>query len=101
MTFSVITEAEAEADWNRAVDWYEQCEPGLGLRFNDEIQALLQTLSRQPERFPLAGRLTQKARMIGWPYSIYFTVNTEHREVKVLAIWHGRRNPVELRRRVK
>jgi len=36
-----------------------------------------------------------------WPYSIYFTINKEHREVKVVAIWHGSRNPVELRRRLK
>ena len=50
-----------------------------------------------PERFPLATRLTRKAKILGrWPYSIYFTVNVEHREIKVLAIWHGSRNPAEL-----
>jgi hypothetical protein len=31
----------------------------------------------------------------------YFTINVEHREVKILAIWHGARNPAELRRRLK
>jgi plasmid stabilization system protein ParE len=33
--------------------------------------------------------------------SVYFAVNEEHQEVKVLAIWHGARNPAELRRRLK
>ena len=35
MTFNVITEAEARRDWNEAVDWYDDREPGVGLRLND------------------------------------------------------------------
>jgi plasmid stabilization system protein ParE len=102
MTFRVIAEAEAKLDWNNAVDWYEAQEPGVGLRLDNTIRTFLQTLSQQPERFPLATRLTRKAKILGpWPYSVYFTINTDFREVKVLAIWHGRRNPAELRHRLK
>ena len=32
MTFQVIAEAAAKRDWNEAVDWYEEREPGVGLR---------------------------------------------------------------------
>jgi plasmid stabilization system protein ParE len=102
MIFKVVAGAEARQDWNEAVDWYDEREPGVGLRLNDTIREFLQTLSRQPERFPLATRLTRKAKVPGpWPYSVYFTVNTEFREVNVLTIWHGARNPAELRRRLK
>ena len=102
MTFNVIADAEAKREWNEAVDWYEERETGVGWRFDDELQAFLQTLFQDPERFRLATTLTRKARMPEpWPYSIYFTVNTEHREVKILAVWHGSRNPAELRRRLK
>jgi plasmid stabilization system protein ParE len=102
MTFKVIAEAEAELEWNEAVDWYEGREPGVGLRFDDELRKFLQTLARDPERFRLATRLTRKAKVPGpWPYSVYFTVNHEQREVKVLAVWHGSRHPAELRRRLK
>jgi len=102
MTFKVIAEAEAKRDWNEAVDWYEEREQGVGLRLDDTIRTFIQTLSRHPERFPLATRLTRKAQLLGpWPYSVYFVINQEFREVKVLAIWHGARNPAELRRRLK
>ena len=102
MTFSVIAEAEARREWNEAVDWYEERETGAGWRFDDELQAFLQTLAQDPGRFRLATALTRKAKMPEpWPYSIYFTVNAEHREVKILAVWHGARNPAELRRRLK
>ena len=52
--------------------------------------------------FRQATALTRKAKMPEpWPYSIYFTVNDRHREVKIIAVWHGVRNPAELRRRLK
>ena len=102
MTFTVITEAEAEWDWQEAVMWYEEREPGIGDRLNVTILAMLQTLARQPERFPRVTRLTHKAKVPQpWPYSVYFTINTKHREVKVLALWHGRRSPDALLRRLK
>ena len=102
MTFKVITETEAERDWHEAVLWYDEREPGLGDRLNRAIRAVLQTLATQPERFPHATRLTHKAKVPPpWPYSIFFTVNTEHREVKVLAVWHGARNPADLHRRLR
>ncbi|HEV2693083.1 MAG TPA: type II toxin-antitoxin system RelE/ParE family toxin [Verrucomicrobiae bacterium] len=102
MTFKVIAEAEATREWNEAVDWYEAQETGVGWRFDDALQAFLQTLKHHPERFGLAARLTHKARLPEpWPYSVYFTINMEYREVKILAVWHGSRNPAELRQRLK
>jgi plasmid stabilization system protein ParE len=102
MTFQVIAEAEAKREWNEAVDWYEGREKGVGWRFNDELQIFLSGLAHGPERFKLVTALTRRAKMPKpWPYSIYFAVNQHHREVKILAIWHGARNPAELRRRLK
>ena len=102
MTYRVITETEAERDWHEAVIWYDKHEPGVGGRVNEALRAVLRTLASQPERFPRASRLAHKAKVPApWPYSIYFTINREFSEVKVLAIWHGARNPAVLRRRLK
>ena len=102
MTFNVLTEADAQREWHEAVMWYEEHEPGAGLRLNDAILAVLQTLATQPDRLPRATRLTHKAKIPPpWPYAVYFTINAEHREVKVLAVWHGARNPAELQRRLQ
>jgi len=102
MTYTVIVDANAERDWHEAAIWYGKRDPGVGRRLNVAIQALLDSLARQPERFPLATARTRKARVPPpWPYSVYFTINNAHREVKVLAIWHGARNPAQLRRRLK
>jgi plasmid stabilization system protein ParE len=101
MTFQVVVEAEARHDWDAGAGWYEERESGVGLRFNSVVRTFLQALVQNPERFPLVGRFVRKAKVLGWPYSVYFTINTEAREVVVIAIWHGSRNPAELRRRLK
>jgi plasmid stabilization system protein ParE len=101
MTFKVVVAANARHEWNQGVDWYEEREPGVCQRFNLAVRALLQTLAENPERFPIVGRLTRKARILGWPYSVCFTINSEAREVVIIAIWYGSRNPAELRRRLK
>jgi plasmid stabilization system protein ParE len=102
MTFTVIVEADAERDWHEAVMFYDEREPGVSHRLNVAIRAILNSLAQQPERFSHATTRTHKAKVPPpWPYSVYFTINTEHREVKVLAVWHGARNPAELRRRLK
>ena len=98
---TVITEPEAEHEWNEAVDWYDQREPGVGLRFNAVVRDYLKALAAQPERFPLVGRFTRKAKIKDWPYSIFFVVDDAHRQIKIVAVWHGKRNPAELRRRLR
>ena len=102
MTFTVIVETDAERDWQEAVIWYDERVPGVGRRLNLALREVLNNLSSQPERFLRATPRTRKAKVPPpWPYSVYFTINAEHREVKVLAIWHGARNPAELRQRLK
>lgn len=102
MTFKVIAEAQAKMDWAEAVDWYENREPGIGVQFNDALLEFLHSLARDPERFPLATRLTRKAKVPRpWPHSVYFVINNEFREVKIVAIWHGARDWAELRRRLR
>ena len=102
MTFNVIASDEAQREWDAAVNWYETQQPGVGLRFDNELRSFLHTLSERPERFRLATKLTRKARVPApWPYSIYFTVNKAHREINIQAVWHDKRNPDTLRRRLK
>ena len=101
MSFRVIHDSEATFEFREAVAWYEGQAAGLGIRFTLEVDAVIAAIVSQPLRFSKAGRKGRKARILGWPYSIYFVVNEAHAEIKVIAVWHGSRNPAELRRRLK
>ena len=101
MSFRVVHDAEATIEFREAVAWYEEQVEGLGVRFVQTVDKVMTAISSQPLRFAKVGRNSRKARVLGWPYSIYFVVNEPHQEVKVIAVWHGRRNPDELHRRLK
>jgi plasmid stabilization system protein ParE len=102
MSFRVVIEDEAEREFAEAVDFYDEREPGVGQRFAQELRAFFKTVCDNPERFRFASRLTRKARLPKpWPYSVYFVMKRETSEVIISTIWHGSRNPTELRRRLK
>jgi len=101
MTFRVVIEEEAERELSEGVEYYDKREPGVGQRFAREVREVFRKVCDHPERFPCASRLTKKAKILGWPYSVYFTINFETEEVVIVSVWHGKRNPAELRRRLE
>ncbi len=101
MSFRVVHEAEATTEMREAVAFYEEQAAGLGVRFVLEVDKVMAAISSQPLRFSKASRKSRKARVLGWPYTVYFAINEERHEVNVLAVWHGARNPAGLHRRLK
>lgn len=101
MTFRTVIEGEAEREFNEAVDFYDGRQPGLGQRFAREVRDDFREACKNPERFPPVTRLTRKAKVRGWPYSIYYSIKLEAAELVISTIWHGKRNPAGLRQRLK
>jgi len=101
MTFCVLIEEEAEREFAEAVDFYDERNPGLRQKFARDVQDLFKTVCENPERFPRYGRLARKAKVLDWPYSVYFAIKAETSELVISTVWHGARDPAELRRRLK
>ncbi len=101
MTCRVVITEEDERELAEAVDFYDEREPGTGQRFAREVRDIFRKVFHDPERLPRASRLTQKAKILGWPHSVYFTSRVETGELIIVSVWHGKRNPAELGRRLK
>ncbi|HEY5344846.1 MAG TPA: type II toxin-antitoxin system RelE/ParE family toxin [Verrucomicrobiae bacterium] len=101
MIFRVIFEAEAEAELNEAIAWYDSQTDGVGQKFSSEVHSSLHEAAKAPQRFPFAGPTTQKIKVFDWPYSIYFTLLEDSARLIVVSVFHGSRNPAKLRRRLK
>ncbi|MBM2833954.1 MAG: hypothetical protein HW406_1115 [Candidatus Brocadiaceae bacterium] len=54
MTFSFHPEAKDE--FNEAIEYYENCEPGLGYDFSIEVLASIQNIVNYPTAWPIIGR---------------------------------------------
>ena len=100
MRRKIIFDPEARLELEDAVIWYDGQEAGLGDRFEGAVNATLADIVRDPERFQRIGPTIHKARVgVFEKYSVYFRVEPDF--VGVVSIFHGARNPAELRRRLR
>ena len=100
MPRQIIFDAEARLEFENAVIWYNTQQPGLGDRFESEVYEAFQRILANPERFRAVSRKTRQARVeIFKKHSIYFRVEPDF--IGIVSVFHGSRNPAELRRRLK
>ena len=77
--------------------WYEARQPGLGVRFLDEIDRLLDRIAGTPAQFPLISVDVRRGFAHTFPFGAYFVIIDN--DVVVLAVLHMRRRPREWKRR--
>lgn len=89
MTFSFHPEAQAE--FERAVDYYEASESGLGWDFSLEVHAAIQNILDFPEAWPgLEGNI-RRCQTSRFPFGVVYAAEPTH--VLVLAVMHLHRRP--------
>ena len=102
MRREIIFASAAQLEYDEAILWYDEQQPGLGDEFETEINAVIQEILKNPEILPLRQHdnpARQNCFCKFLRYSIYFYVDPSH--IGIVAVFDGARNPEELRRRLK
>jgi plasmid stabilization system protein ParE len=100
MTLPVIFKPRARREFEAAVSWYENQQPGLGREFKVEVKLALMRAQAHPELFQKVHGQARKIQLHRFKnYAIYFAV-TEN-SFAVLSVFHASRNPAELEQRLK
>ena len=95
----VVFRQQARREFDQAGDWYEKERAGLGLEFLAEIQGLIDRITSNPEQFQILHRDVRKAVVRRFPYCVYF--RERGRNIVVLAVFHGSRNPSMVEQQTK
>jgi toxin ParE1/3/4 len=82
---------EAEAEFNEAIDYYEECEPGLGYDFSIEVFASIQNIVNYPTAWPVMEEDVRRCLVYRFPYGVVYSI--EQGGIFILAIMHLRRDP--------
>ena len=99
MSLPIIFKPAAGQELEDAVIWYEAQRMGLGEEFKLEVKSALKRALANPEMFQPARGRARKIRLRRFKkYAIYFAIKDG--TFAVLTVFHGSRNPVELRRRL-
>ena len=93
----LVLRVQAEADIDEAVSHYEGERAGLGVRFIQDLNVLLERVEQNPFQFPVAHQQTRRGLLARFPYGVFFTVDDE--EILVLAVVHLHRHPDTWKRR--
>ena len=82
---------EAASEWREAVARYEEIEPGLGVRFKNEIRSILEWIKENPELARLRPGGYRRVNSKVFPYYVAYMVWND--TLWVLAVAHGARRP--------
>ena len=90
---------QANRDFSDAVQYYDSQEPGLGQRFEDEIERAIQWLSTNPEACALRRGIYRRMNLHVFPYYIPYVIREQ--TLWVVAIARSQRRPEYWIRRAK
>jgi toxin ParE1/3/4 len=82
---------EARAEYDAAVDWYEQRQAGRGVDFIARVREAFTRIASNPRLHTAVYGDVRKAVVARYPYVVLY--REESREVVVIAVFHTARNP--------
>jgi len=82
---------DAETELNDAADCYALQSPGLDQQFMAEIEQALAQIVEFPEAAAPGRDRTRSKVLLGYPYSLMYSVNQSG--IRVLAVAHHKRRP--------
>lgn len=83
--------SEAELEVFEAALRYERERPGLGFRFEADVNSLFARLLENPFQFPEIEEGARRALVRQFPYGVFFTIDDDM--VTVLGVLHLHRHP--------
>ena len=101
-SFKVLINKVAQADYNRALNYYDKQSPAIGGLFYDNFDAALTRLTFNPERFSGFRFATKYRRIRVGKFSelIIFRIWPRRNSVRVAGVWNEKRDPDSIRKRL-
>jgi hypothetical protein len=82
----------AEAEFDEAVRYYEDCQTGLGLQFAEEVYAAIRRVDEYPDAWLALSENTRRCLVNRFPYGVIFQVKSDVLRIVAVANLHRRPN---------
>lgn len=87
----------AETELNEAVDYYDECQEGLGLEFAKAVYAAIENICRYPLAWSPLSRNTRKCLLSRFPYGVVYQSKGD--DIIIIAVMQLNRKPDYWRKR--
>lgn len=90
---------DARAEFLAAVEYYEECQTGLGRRFREDVEAEVDAIAAMPFRFRVLHAPFRRGLVPKFPYAVIFSIEPDF--ILIIAVAHTKRKPGYWRDRVE
>lgn len=98
MSLPIVFRVEAQAEFDQALDWYEQQQAGLGNDFLNDVSDTLERVVLMPKSSAQLFEDVRRTVVRRFPYSILYCI--EETQIVVIAVFHTKRNPKTWQERI-
>jgi len=81
---------QADDEFDQAVRYYENCQPGLGLEFAEEVYATVARISEYPEAWSPMSKNTRRCLVNRFPFGLIFQIKPDILRIVAVANLHRR-----------
>jgi len=82
---------EAEKELFEAIEYYEERQPGLGLKFSEEVYATIERICANPLAWTAIDPKTRRCLTNKFPYGVLYRIVDDH--IRIMAVMHLHRKP--------
>lgn len=82
---------DARAEFLAAVEYYEECQTGLGRRFREAVEAEVDAIAAMPFRFRVLHAPFRRCLVPKFPYAVIFSIEPDF--ILIIAVAHAKRKP--------
>ena len=97
MSYNVVFTSQADRDLQDAIDWYESKKTFLGWDFREDVSRSIDKIIDDRVDYQIFSANTRKIKLARFPYNIYYLKDNEKGQITVLALFHFKRNPEEIK----
>ncbi len=87
----VVFDPDARSEFFAAIEYYEECQAGLGRRFRETVEFAVRSIETSPFRYRILHTPFRRYLLPKFPYAIIFSVEPDF--ILVIAVAHVKRKP--------
>ena len=101
MKYKLVVSVDAENDIEDAMDHYENQQKGLGKRYLLSVKVATKLIIQSPFGFAKIFMEIRKVNTQKFPYSLFYSIEEEQKEVVVFAVIHNSRSEKAWKKRIE
>jgi hypothetical protein len=90
---------DAEAEFDKAVEYYEHIQRGLGFEFANEVYATITRIIHFPDAWSALSKNSRRCLVNRFPYGVIYQIKSRY--LRIIAVAHQNRRPGYWKKRLK